>query len=557
MSSSIGGFFATLGIKTDTNSFDKSKQSLDIVTNSVSRMMGTVRNASAVLGVLAITTGKTATAEVNLSKTIGLSTEALDNWRIAARIAGADANGLVSEMNTLEQKMLNLKQGNVDQGLATSLGFLGFDQDYGTFAEMDAEQRVKAIFDAAKKLDDQEFAGKLVGDILGQNARTLYLSEEVKTNGLDALLNKAQSVNFVGAEQTQNAAEFFSEFQETTEAIKSLTKSFGSDVAKELTPIFSNINNWLSENGDEIKKTLTDIATNIGLIVDKYAKPVIDFAGDVARGTGNLVGGIAEGDVSKVEEGLFELVDSFSAGITASLSKYEYDDLMKLAKFERSGIKDSFHAKYDNKTGPVSLTREEADYFAFLKEMTNKYGTSTSNKKEQEKTEKNAIDMLSKRNDYLKKAVDSKIRIIQKAEGSDLITLNRFNKDELSYLATEEGYKKFKNKINFPENWSVNKNSSVPGIQDGIIKPDGQITQVAQDDWVFAFRNISDFAAGFIPHNNNNTNNEIVINQNITINGAKDMPQVVRQQAYIGVQNGILEAMQNNINRMQMMNGLQ
>ena len=345
MSSSIGGFFATLGIRTDTNSFDKSKQSLDTVTNAVSRMMGTVRNASAVLGVLAITTGKTATAEINLSKTIGLSTEALDKWRIAARIAGADANGLVSEMNTLEQKMLNLKQGNVDQGLATSLGFLGFDQDYGTFAEMDAEQRVKAIFDAAKKLDDQDFAGKLVGDILGQNARTLYLSEAVKTNGLDALLNKAQNINFVDSDQTKNAAAFFSEFQETTEAIKSLTKSFGSDVAKELTPIFSNINNWLSENGDEIKKTLTDIATNIGLIVDKYAKPVIGFVGDVARGTSNLVGGIAEGDVSKVENGLFELANSFSAGIKASVSKYEYDDLIKLAEFERSGVKDSFHAK--------------------------------------------------------------------------------------------------------------------------------------------------------------------------------------------------------------------
>lgn len=472
MSSSIGGFFATLGIRTDTNSFDKSKQSLDSVTNAVSRMMGTVRNASAVLGVLAITTGKTATAEINLSKTIGLSTEALDKWRIAARIAGADANGLVSEMNTLEQKMLNLKQGNVDQGLATSLGFLGFDQDYGSFAEMDAEQRVKAIFDAAKKLDDQDFAVKLVGDILGQNARTLYLSEAVKTNGLDALLNKAQNINFVDSNQTQNAAEFFSEFQETTEAIKSLSKSFGSDVAKELTPIFSNINNWISENGDDIKKILSKIASSVGFLVESYAEPVFSFAGDIASGTGELVGGIFQGDGEKADNGFFKIRDAFAAGWGAAFSPLTYEEQKTLNDFKNKGIAQSYKNKwqiYKETNVPQFYTREELEYRKFMLDMNTKYNS----------------------------------------------------------------------------------------IQDGIIQPNGQVTKVAPDDWVFAFRNISDFAAGFIPHNYNNTSSEIVINQNITINGAKDMPQAIKQQAYLGAQNGIMEAMQNNINRMQMMYGLQ
>lgn len=472
MSSSIGGFFATLGIRTDTNSFDKSKQSLDSVTNAVSRMMGTVRNASAVLGGLAVFTGKTATAEVNLSKTIGLSTEALDKWRIAARIAGADANGLVSEMNTLEQKMLNLKQGNVDQGLATSLGFLGFDQDYGTFAEMDAEQRVKAIFDAAKKLGDQDFAGKLVGDILGQNARTLYLSEAVKTNGLDALLNKAQNINFVDSNQTQNAAEFFSEFQETTEAIKSLSKSFGSDVAKELTPIFSNINNWISENGDDIKKILSKIASSVGFLVESYAEPVFSFAGDIASGSGELVGGIIQGDGEKADKGLFKIRDAVSAGWGAAFSPLTYEEQETLNDFKNKGIAQSYKNKwqiYKETNVPQSYTREELEYRKFMLDMNTKYNS----------------------------------------------------------------------------------------IQDGIIQPNGQVTKVAPDDWVFAFRNISDFAAGFMPRNYNSTSSEIVINQNITINGAKDMPQAIKQQAYLGAQNGIMEAMQNNINRMQMMYGLQ
>lgn len=511
MSSSIGGFFATLGIRTDTNSFDKSKQSLDSVTNAVSRMMGTVRNASAVLGVLAITTGKTATAEINLSKTIGLSTEALDKWRIAARIAGADANGLVSEMNTLEQKMLNLKQGNVDQGLATSLGFLGFDQDYGSFAEMDAEQRVKAIFDAAKKLDDQDFAGKLVGDILGQNARTLYLSEAVKTNGLDALLNKAQNINFVDSNQTQNAAEFFSEFQETTEAIKSLTKSFGSDVAKELTPIFSNINNWISENGDKIKESLTTIAEKIGIITDKIIliadtviKPIAD---EVIENAKLVAEGLEEKDYDKVAKGLNAIIEIPTTAIWE-----------KITGEETAGI-----------YGP---SKAAADF----------------NKNYEKIDPKNAI-----------KQINTAIKDFQSINGKDLPLPKdlKLKKEAIEYLKTEEGYNKYKNKIQYPKDFKPQTEADILGIQDGIIQPNGQVTQVAPDDWVFAFRNISDFAAGFIPHNYNNTSSEIVINQNITINGAKDMPQAIKQQAYLGAQNGIMEAMQNNINRMQMMYGLQ
>lgn len=513
MSSSIGGFFATLGIRTDTNSFDKSKQSLDSVTNAVSRMMGTVRNASAVLGVLAITTGKTATAEINLSKTIGLSTEALDKWRIAARIAGADANGLVSEMNTLEQKMLNLKQGNVDQGLATSLGFLGFDQDYGSFAEMDAEQRVKAIFDAAKKLDDQDFAGKLVGDILGQNARTLYLSEAVKTNGLDALLNKAQNINFVDSNQTQNAAEFFSEFQETTEAIKSLSNSFSSDVAKELTPIFSNINNWISENGDNIKESLTTIAEKIGIITDKIIliadtviKPIAD---EVIENAKMVAEGLEEKDYDKVAKGLNAIIEMPATAIWE-----------KITGEETAGI-------YE----PAKAAADFNKHYAEL-----------------QKKEKDTI-----------KSIDGWLASYQKRKGTSLPQLYSFinSDDAMIYLTSEEGYNKYKNRIQYPEDFKPMTESDRLGIQDGIIKPNGQVTKVAPDDWVFAFRNISDFAAGFIPHNYNNTSSEIVINQNITINGAKDMPQAIKQQAYLGAQNGIMEAMQNNINRMQMMYGLQ
>ena len=48
---------------------------------------------------------------------------------------------------------------------------------------------------------------------------------------------------------------------------------------------------------------------------------------------------------------------------------------------------------------------------------------------------------------------------------------------------------------------------------------------------------------------------EYSIVQNFTINGGSDMPQVIRQQAYQGTQQGLLEAMARSSDRLQLMSG--
>jgi hypothetical protein len=94
-------------------------------------------------------------------------------------------------------------------------------------------------------------------------------------------------------------------------------------------------------------------------------------------------------------------------------------------------------------------------------------------------------------------------------------------------------------------------------MKDGIMRPDGTVTQVAPDDWVFAARNLGDLARAFIPQNYTAAAapSEYVINQTFNINGGNDMPQVLRQQAYRGTQEGLLEIMNQSSQRMQLMSG--
>lgn len=105
--------------------------------------------------------------------------------------------------------------------------------------------------------------------------------------------------------------------------------------------------------------------------------------------------------------------------------------------------------------------------------------------------------------------------------------------------------------------WKIGALKKMPKLKDGIMRPDGTVAQVAPDDWVLAARNLGDLARAFIPQGMGAGAqlSEYSIVQNFTINGGSDIPQVVRQQAYNGVQEGLLAVMSQSSQRLQMMSG--
>ena len=90
------------------------------------------------------------------------------------------------------------------------------------------------------------------------------------------------------------------------------------------------------------------------------------------------------------------------------------------------------------------------------------------------------------------------------------------------------------------------------------MRPDGTITRVAPDDWVFAARNVEDLAAAFLPQGVSNTMNapaSYIINQTINVNGGSNVAAAVRQQAYNGANDAMLRSMNNSQRILQLMPG--
>ena len=272
MSQSSGGFFYSVKAVVDKASFESGRQELAKLEQSGKRLVAGFTAAGAALVGAAKIAGNVAQSELKVASSIGASTDALAKWKTAANIAGASANGLIGAMAGIENKMQHLKTGTVDMNLAKNLGLMGIG--YGDFADMDAEDRMKAVFNKADSMDDQKLAATLVGDILGQAGREYYDSLKLSGKTLEQQLKEAQALNFMTEKNRKEAAAFASEFNAVKEAGKSIAQLIGSDIAAQLTPLVRKIKNYLITNRDAIVRGITGLAKGVGSVFNAVAGAV-------------------------------------------------------------------------------------------------------------------------------------------------------------------------------------------------------------------------------------------------------------------------------------------
>lgn len=252
------GFLYDVKAIVDKASFAEGIRELQKLEQTSKRLIAGISGVSASVIGSATIAGEVATQELRVARSIGVSTEALSSWKVAANVAGASASGLIGTLSALENKMQHLKTGTVDSALAKNLGMLGVG--YGEFADMDAESRMRTVFNQADQMEDQQLAATLVGDILGQAGRDYYDSLKLSGKSIDEQLQEARKLNFVSNQNRKEAALFASEIRAVKEAGKSITMLFGSEIASALTPTVRTVKTYLINNRDAIRKGITGFA---------------------------------------------------------------------------------------------------------------------------------------------------------------------------------------------------------------------------------------------------------------------------------------------------------
>lgn len=554
----IGGFFVSLGLNPDKHSFETGNKLIDGVATGLNKIIGTARNAAVVLAATATATGVVESANYKLADAMGTSVENLDLWRAAAKIAGTNADGLVNSMGKLAD-VLNHQtiDGSGIEAYANQLWKIGLGwQDIEKMDPAEAYEKIidtaqKKAAEAQKKIAEAQKALEInpedtqakkqleiaktekqtvtvaVGDILGKEGQGFFSELQRQGVTIAEFLARAQSTVFTDAASNQKGADFAVEINTLKTTMESMGKLVGDEVAGLLTDPLKEVNNWLTNNGTEIKNKITDISK---IAFDK----VVDGIGYVHKWWENhgdetlrIIGSIkstAESIIGTSVQALSEWWEAHGDTAVATIESInKYVSLIVAKTFD-------------------ALKKDEVKAVGGIMADTWKAAAMSP------------INMIVKPIQATKEGgikAGSKAALDEYYNAADKILIDPWRR-----LGEVIGQKWAEERSwEFGPNFGKKKSD----IQDGILRPDGTVTQVAPDDWVFAARNIGDLARAFVPQAQmlpTANNQEYTINQTINIQGGtNDMPAVLKQQAYNGTQSALLQAMEQSSRRMQMMSG--
>ncbi len=593
MSNSLGSYYVSLGMKADYDAFNKCKHAVEGIANSVSRLVGTVRNASVIvatgLGTIATASGGVASQTLLAADTLGISAKALKEWQIAAKIARVDVNGFIGAMGKLDTAMVQIgANGNMDDKIIMAFGKIKQelrnthkefeDISEEEFIHADPEKRVKDVFNLATKIDDQKKAALWVGEILGEQGKSFYQYLKHTGKSIDDVLAEGAARVFETEESMEKAMKYNESMIKLSETTKSLLGVLGNEVGGGLTPLLSELDKYLLEHGDEITKRLTGFADNMKTIAEALAPIVgttISTAIKMLLDLTEAISALIKGDWETVGQKLKLFFRDFRQGIEAILYGKEVSDKIKELDKQRITGEITQSEYFHQKGGVIEAANQEKIRKNADKNLMETKGLVNEAELAEFKAVQEYITDIYNDEEHMKIRPNGK-PFHRNVRESEISPEMRIKIDKFG------GIKKFDN-ITFDK-----KNKNVPAIQDGIIRPNGQVTQVAPDDWVFALRDVGNFsnalaaqntpaipmrswdalledinrrAMDIIPamtvHNNTNAPQHITIQINQTVTSPSNdwLPQTLREQASLGVQDGLQQARKESFNRLQMMSG--
>ena len=594
------GFLYNIKAVVDKNSFAEGIRELQKLEQTGKRLIAGITGVATSVISSATVAGEVATQELRVAKAVGVSTEALSSWKIAANVAGASASGLVGTLSALENKMQHLKTGFVDSNLAKNLGMLGVG--YGDFADMDAESRMRTVFNQADQMQDQQLAATLIGDILGQAGQDYYNSLQLSGKSIDEQLNEARKLNFVSNQNRKEAAIFASEIRSVKEAGKSITMLFGTEIANVLTPTVRQVKNYLIQNRDAIRKGVAGAAQQVAAVfnaitgaivkVTPFVTGLIDKFGGLDKIIVKVGIGFASLKLMQVAGGIKAIVTSVNllkaglAGIAAGALYLIIDDIIAFLDPERESVLgylvDNF--KELSKTFDFGIDTQQ------FKELADTFKTMASHIKEMWDNSEGFREALGKIGKSLLvdtlKTITTEINALTAAVTWAMKLFNAFYEGgftggmEFIVQSVKDAKNSTKLKdhldtaLGFTEALinptgaalkyvtralSDDKGKADDSANDALVSPSGKITKLSPDDWVFALKDISDLAGAFVPSgvtNNNNMNApaNYIINQSFSI-GAGVRASEVRAQAYKGTSEALQANLSNASRIMQLMPG--
>lgn len=260
----IGGFFASLKLETDEESFKKGIKRVE----DIQKTLGGMAKSGIVTGVNALAGGvvavgaaalvlatKTTTAMATLgaqATTLNISARSLDNWKGAVSRAGGDADDFVNSLMHMKEVVRNLKVGQVDESFIKALGMSGVN--FAQFQSMNTEGQIKALISARDRIPDDSKFYAIVNQLMGSGGVDLFSRLKNQGSSLGGLYNESSSQNLRTDRDYKIAIEADRKQREIAQQLDQDFAKIGIEIETSLLPALNKFSKWLSENQDTVKK---------------------------------------------------------------------------------------------------------------------------------------------------------------------------------------------------------------------------------------------------------------------------------------------------------------
>lgn len=246
----VGGFFASLALLTDEDSFKKGIGALTAVGEIGKKgAVGVLALGGAMIG-LGAATANSMTKLAAMAKQLGMNALTLDNWQNAVKLAGGDSEAFTASIVNMNEAFRNLKIGEVKEDFIKATGMSG--ADFSKLQGMNNDQRLRAIWGALSNVTDPGKQQALVQKIFGAGGVDLLSRMQLQGTTLNQLYNQAAAMNpntqsdyDAAVKGAQDNASIMVSFEKTIAKL-------GIEIEKALLPELDAFAAWLRNNKDEL-----------------------------------------------------------------------------------------------------------------------------------------------------------------------------------------------------------------------------------------------------------------------------------------------------------------
>jgi len=202
-----------------------------------------------------------------LSQKVGVSTETLSGWRLAAQQAGVDGEGFFKAQVKLEQAATKAAAGNREQ--VAQFKALGISVTDASGKMKPMEQLFGEVADRFSQIKDGATKTALATDLFGKAGAQLIPLLNGGKAGLDDYVKMARDFGLIVSKDAAPTAE---RFNDALEQLSFVGKGVGNQLATTLGPVLADLATKAATffRGDQWKAVLADISAAAQAVVDNF-----------------------------------------------------------------------------------------------------------------------------------------------------------------------------------------------------------------------------------------------------------------------------------------------